>query len=237
MDSIKALLNEHSDRYPEFDYYLPLIDKAVSDLVAHPDICIETCKSLLEGVSKSIIEKLPTNAHNRLALDDMKFDRLVKLALQQLKLNDNVVEDDFVNRCSSLANSLGNLRNTRGDISHGKGVPKLEQSTDKLSRLCVTMTESVLHYMLDAFFTIPEPEPEEPERLKYDDNQEFNEFLDDENPIDGMVSYSRALYDQYYEDYTIQLSDWEYNQELEESEEDEDDDQIGPLDDSTRLKT
>lgn len=83
----------------------------------------------------------------------------------------------------------------------------------------MTMTESVLHYMLDAFFAIPEPEPDEDERLKYDENQEFNQFLDDENPIDGMVSYSRALYDQYYEDYAIQLSDWEYNRELEEVEE------------------
>lgn len=214
MDSVKELVEKNLGKHPEFRYYLPLIEKAKTDLVAHPDICIETCKSLLEGISKSIIERLP-NPHSRPALDDLNFDKLVKLAVTELKFNNDVVEDDFVKRCVSLANSMGALRNARGDISHGKGVPKLANSDDKLSSLCLRMSESVLHYMLDAFFSIPEPTPIGEVRIEYNDNPEFNQYLDDENPLEGRVLYSRALYDQYYEDYLIHLSDYQYEQELE----------------------
>ena len=36
----------------------------------------------------------------------------------------------------------------------------------------------------------------------------FNEFLDEQYPLDGKPRYSRALYDQYSEDYEIQLQDF-----------------------------
>ncbi|EMI55091.1 abortive infection family protein [Rhodopirellula sallentina] len=215
MDTVKEIIEHQIGRFPEFAYYLPLIEKAKADLVEHPDICIETCKSLLEGISKSIIEKLP-NPHARPDLDKLEVGPLVKLAVTQLKVNNDIVEDDFLKRCSSLAYAMGALRNARGDISHGKGAPKLHQSDDKLSSLSLKMTASVLFYMLDAFFSIPDPEvaPVGEERIEYEDNPDFNQSLDDENPLDGRVLYSRALYDQYYEDYTIQLSDYQYEQEL-----------------------
>lgn len=219
MDSIKELIGRHNDKYPEFAYYLPLLEKAEAALTVHPDICIEICKSLLEGVSKSIIEKTPNPPHIRPELDK-KFDvdKIVKMAVNQLKYNNDVIEDAFLTRCSSLANAMGALRNARGDISHGKGVPKLENSDDKLAKLTLNMTESVLYYMLDAFFSLPTTDGEhdvDAEAIPYESNPDFNQSLDDEYPIDGRVLYSRALYDQYYKDYLIQLSDYQYEQELE----------------------
>lgn len=224
MDSIKELIGRHNDKYPEFVYYLPLLEKAEAALTVHPGICIEICKSLLEGVSKSIIEKTPNPPYIRPELDK-KFDvdKIVKMAVSQLKDNNDVIEDAFLTRCSSLANAMGALRNTRGDISHGKGVPKLEKSDDKLAKLTLNMTESVLYYMLDAFFSIPaavgehdvDAEAIEADAIPYESNPDFNQSLDDEYPIDGRVLYSRALYDQYYDDYLIQLSDYQYEQELE----------------------
>ncbi|MCJ8149485.1 abortive infection family protein [Shinella sedimenti] len=215
------LIVHHAGRYPEFRYYISLMKKAESYLSNQPDICIETCKSLLEGVSKSIIERLDTTA-KREELDKKDVGPLIKQAARLLKKADNVIEDDFVTRCSSLAHALGTLRNERGDISHGKAVPKTASSNDRLSALCLSMTENVLSYMLDAFYSIP-PEPSEHSQeidetvevepdlpiVSYDDNGDFNDWLDEKYPLpEGRLIYSSALYELYYEDYVIKLEEF-----------------------------
>jgi hypothetical protein len=114
---------------------------------------------------------------------------------------------------------LGTLRNERGDISHGKAVPKTAVSNDRLSALCMSMTENVICYMLDAFYSIPprpeemlveaaEPTPTLP-LVSYDDNADFNDWLDEQCPWpEGRLIYSSALYELYYEDYLIQLREF-----------------------------
>lgn len=227
MESVKELIRENSAQHPEFEYYLPLIDKAERNSLDHPDICIEVCKSLLEGISKSIVERISDN-HTRADLDKKEVGPLVKLAVKQLKQHDDVIEDDFVTRCTSMAVALGTLRNARGDISHGRGVPKGEQSNDKLALLSMQMSSGLLHYMLEALFAIlgdkeVPVEVEEPEEaldlevVEYEANPDFNAYLDEETPVPGRILYSLALYEQYYEDYLIQLSEYQYEQEVAES--------------------
>ena len=55
----------------------------------------------------------------------------------------------------------------------------------------------------------------EPELL-YDDNPEFNDHLDEQYPLDGTILYSKALFDQEFLDYEIQLSDYNIENELED---------------------
>lgn len=229
MRQVVELIVDNAGHYPEFRYYIKILKKAESDLSNHPDICIETCKSLLEGVSKSIIERLEPTA-KREDLDKRDVGPLIKQAARLLKKADNVIEDDFVTRCTSLAYALGTLRNERGDISHGKAVPKTASSNDRLSALCLSMTGNVLSYMLDAFYSIPqkveetlqdvdediEIEPDLPV-VSYDQNNDFNDWLDDKYPLpDGRLIYSSALYELYYEDYVIKLE--EYRKSLEGAE-------------------
>lgn len=143
------------------------------------------------------------------------------MAARLLRANDDVVEDNFVNRVSGLASSMGALRNARSDISHGRGVPKTQQSDDTLARLCLQMTDATAFYMLQSFFsrTTPpvlppaaEDDEEQAELLPggipdtpYEDNPDFNEELDRQYPLDGKLLYSDALYRLYYEDYLIEL--------------------------------
>lgn len=218
MKQAVELIVNNAERYPEFRYYISLMKKAERNLSNQPDICIETCKSLLEGISKSIIERLDAAAI-REDLDRKDVGPLIKQAARLLRKADNVIEDDFVTRCSSVAHALGTLRNERGDISHGKAVPKTAFSNDRLSALCMSMSENVLCYMLDAFYGIPsysEIRSEEPPQLgeldpyypvvSYDDNADFNDWLDEKYPLpDGRLIYSSALHELYYEDYLIQL--------------------------------
>jgi len=223
------LIIQNAGRFPEFRYYISIMKKAERNLSNQPDICIETCKSVLEGVSKSIIERLDQTA-NREVLDNKEVGPLIKQAARLLKQNENVIEDDFVSRCSSLAYALATLRNERGDISHGKAVPKSAQSNDSLSTLSMEMTDGIVFYMLDAFFRMSqlEPPPAEVEKspegdadtleiIPYEESEDFNLTLDEEYPLDGKLFYSFALYELYYEDYVIRLS--AYKDALEATEE------------------
>ena len=54
------------------------------------------------------------------------------------------------------------------------------------------------------------------EQVKYENNMEFNELLDTDKPWDDKLSYSKALYELYYEDYLIRLNDYkDSNEEIE----------------------
>ena len=217
MQRSSKLIQANQASFPDCAYYLPLFSKARRNVSKHPDICIETCKSLLEGISKTIILGLDTGAISS-DLDKKDVEPLVKSAAKLLKANDDVIEENFVNRVSGLAHSLGALRNARGDISHGKAVPKAKESSADFARLCLQMTDAMTYYMLQSFFAVNEPvaaiddEDEQPEllpggipKIEYDDNSEFNDELDGQYPLDGKLLYSDALYRLYYEDYIIEL--------------------------------
>lgn len=226
MDRVKDIIARNKHSFPEFEYYIGISEKAENNVSKHPDICLETCKALLEGISKSLLERLDPNV-TRQIVDNWGFKRLLKSAANLFAADGNVIEDHFVKVCSDLADALGNLRNARGDISHGRAAPKHDQSNERLSKLSLEMSAGLAYYLLDSFFVhaaIPKEEEPSEEYVEYDVNEDFNEFLDNENPIDGLVIYSRALHEQYYEEYLIQLSDYEYEKEVAEEELAKDDD-------------
>ena len=220
MQRSSKLIKANQAQFPDCAYYLPLFSKARRNVAAHPDICIETCKALLEGIAKTIILGLDATAV-REQIEKKDVEPLVKMAARLLRANDDVIEDNFVNRVSGLASSMGALRNARSDISHGRAVPKAQQSDETLARLCLQMTDATAFYMLQSFFnrTAPPVQPhvmgenEEAAELlpggipdtPYDNNPEFNEELDRQYPLDGKLLYSDALYRLYYEDYLIEL--------------------------------
>lgn len=226
MKTAAKLFIENADRYPEFRRYLSFVKKAESNRANQPDVCIEICKSLFEGISKSIIERLEPEA-TREELNKLEVGPLVKRAARALKKEDNIVEDDFVTRSVSFAYAMATLRNERGDISHGRGAPKEVSSTERLAQLALQMSEGIVAYMLDAFYALPIAKPVEApdeiereeesdlEELEYEENPEFNNYLDVKTPTDGKPLYSLAVYELYYEDYLLQLD--EYRGQMEDA--------------------
>jgi len=213
------LIQANAGQFPDCAYYLALFSQARRNAGKHPDICIETCKSLLEGISKTIILNLDSTSSSD-DLDAKGVEPLVKSAAKLLRVNDDVIEDHFINRVGGLAHALGALRNARGDISHGKAVPKLYNSSDHFARLCLQMTDAVCFYMLKSYFEASKALPadedggDKPEAsvlpgglpdLAYEDNPDFNEDLDQRYPLEGKLVYSDALYRLFYEDYVIEL--------------------------------
>jgi hypothetical protein len=47
----------------------------------------------------------------------------------------------------------------------------------------------------------------------YEENSLFNEQLDEANPLPGKLRFSKALYDQYPEDYVIRLKEYDDEQD------------------------
>lgn len=210
MQSVKELIERYAGQNAEFLYYIPIIEKAERNEIDHPDITIECCSSLFQGISKSIVHRLDANC-NKEAFEGESLSAQVRRALVCLKENDDVVEDDFVRRGVSLALAIGVLRNARGDISHGRAVPKELQSDRSLARLVLNCSEALLRYILASFFALQQ-RPDE--QIPYDANPDFNDALDEQYDLGGKPLYSLALYQQYYEDYLIRLEAYRDEQEV-----------------------
>lgn len=227
MEPAIKIIVENATDFPEFRYYIRLMKKAELNLVSQPDICIEICKSLIEGISKSVILELHPAA-DRNKLNKMDVSPLAKWACQLLRQDNTIIEDEFVRRVAAVADFLGVLRNERGDISHGKPVPKPVQSDDKLAAVIFQVSGGLLTYMLDGFFTVkrlilaasplkpgPQQRPHDDEsaqdlqQIDYDAYQDFNNWLDEQYPYDGKLTYSFALHSLYYEDYLVRLESYQ----------------------------
>ena len=219
MERVSQLIKGELERFPDCEYYLAIINEAESNVSTHPDICIETCKSLLEGISKTVLARTQKNLTTH-HIENLKFVPVVTKAMHDLRDNDDVIEDDFKSKVVEMMRALGTLRNHRSDISHGRGVPKIKQSSESLALLTLHTTEAIAFYMLEAYFALPIESklPEESElpdveeelpggipKIDYADNSDFNDELDGQYPLDGKMLYSDALYRLYYEDYVIEL--------------------------------
>ncbi|MEI7563451.1 MAG: hypothetical protein WCJ39_07610 [bacterium] len=49
MENTRKIILDNIDHFPEFQYYADvLITKIEENEIIHPDICVESCKSLIE---------------------------------------------------------------------------------------------------------------------------------------------------------------------------------------------
>ena len=177
------------------DYYLSLCDVAEKYIDEKPDITIETCKSIIEGISKLTIHLLKQEPIHRLNSSD--FDQLFKDALKAIdqKSDRNFSFDkDAVNRFGSAIHHLGRIRNHHGDISHGRASLKHQTNDADLAELIIGFTDSIGTYMLRKLEQLGHFASDE--GIEYDTNEDFNYALDESYPIEGNLSFSRALFDQ-----------------------------------------
>jgi len=157
MQLVRSLISANNDKYEHFAYTETVIDVIENHVTSQPDICIESCKSLIEGVSKTIIKRLDNTASDA-DLKDMDVMPLFKRAARKLAEYDETLELDFINRTGSLIENFGKIRNARGDISHGRAAPKEDVSSPQFSNLVARVTEALAFYVLDHFFRLDLPD-------------------------------------------------------------------------------
>ncbi len=207
MKQTKEILNILESRYNNIDYYQTIIQKIEENVESHPDICIESCKALLEGLSKFIWKQIDIT-YDALVADKMDFHPVVRQAMTKLADFNEDIELDFVNKVNKLIVSIGEVRNKRGDISHGKLSPKEYFSDSQFAHLVMNITDNMLFYVLHSFSKVSLIK-----ELEYEDHPEFNEWLDDKNPM-GNLSYSKALFDQDQVAYEEELENYLEDEEI-----------------------
>lgn len=182
------------------EYYQSHFDLVEDYIDEKPDITIETCKALIEGISKlslHLLNQEPLDSHN-----DEKFQTLVKRALTELQKGRGFSDADLCKRLSGVVHYIGEVRNEHCDIGHGRASLKDQVNDADFADLIVGITDSICTYMLRRLDMLAE------KVIEYDDHPEFNAFLDEQYQLPGKILYSIALFNQEPETYEIELADF-----------------------------
>lgn len=190
MKQTTNILNKLEGQYFNIDYYHTIVEKIEKNVVENPDIAIESCKSLFEGLGKFIILNIDKSLSFDV-VDGFKYKRAITKAVDLLEKQDLEFESDFAKKLLEVLDIIGSIRNDRGDVSHGRLSPKPIQSTSEFSNSIMTLTDSFASYLLISFSKIPKEK-----KVEFEDYPDFNEKLDSEYQVGLLKSYSKALYDQ-----------------------------------------
>ena len=89
------------------EYYESLFDVVDTYIEEKPDITIETCKSIIEGISKLTLHVLKQEPLHKLE-KSTDFQHLFKIAPKELQINGyNSLERDLTNRLGSVVHRIG----------------------------------------------------------------------------------------------------------------------------------
>lgn len=187
MEKTRNVIMSHIDKFQEFNYYLNILDKIDENIQVMPDVSIECCKALFDGISKTILDKFNISYVENTDTSSS----LLKKVFKQIN-NEDDISKEFVQISHIFIVRVNELRNERGDISHGKAVPKENNSDKYLAGSIVGISDNIISYILSRYFEYDLLELEE---IKYENNINFNEYLDSEFYIEGVI-YSKALFDQ-----------------------------------------
>lgn len=204
MNRLEKIIQKNLLKHKSFEEYFKMIKVVRDNRDVNPDISIESCKALIEGISKTIIFNLD-KSYSIAKIDNYDLPKLFKESIKLLSLNCEDIEGDFVMRFSTIIQVLGEIRNKRGDISHGRMAPKQVNSSSKFASTICYMTESILYYILEHYFAL---NLELDSGLEYEVMEAYNDWLDEsvEFPIEK-VKYSKMLFKYDYDSYENRYSD------------------------------
>lgn len=204
-------IRENIERIPSLTPFLDHVDVIEKNVCSNPTLCVETCKSLIEGICKTIL------ANKNLSVStDIAFNVLVKNTVNAILNVDETYREDIAElgrRVASVSQKLSELRNKAGFVSHGMDVlnPRL---TETLSTFSYKITDTIGGFILSCYNNNRVVSTDH--RIHFEDCKLFNEYFDELNPIPiGFVkiSASLALFEQDYEAYKAEyfayLSDLE----------------------------
>ncbi|SHE89525.1 abortive infection family protein [Dysgonomonas macrotermitis] len=184
---------------PSFNTFEMHIATIENNIEANPSLCIETCKSLIEGICKTILTNKALTYK-----EDGKFQELVKQTMNSMVISSDCYKDELcelARRIASVAQKIAEIRNNSGFASHSQDIKAISVNLT-LSLFIYKITDVIGGFILHYYITHNNPKKDN--RIHFEDCQEFNEYFDEENPFAiGLLtlSSSEALYRQDYEAY------------------------------------
>ncbi len=192
-------IKEYIHKMPSFNTFEMHIATIENNIEANPSLCIETCKSLIEGICKTILTNKALTYK-----EDGKFQELVKQTMNSMVISSDCYKDELcelARRIASVAQKIAEIRNNSGFASHSQDIKAISVNLT-LSLFIYKITDVIGGFILHYYITHNNPKKDN--RIHFEDCQEFNEYFDEENPFAiGLLtlSSSEALYRQDYEAY------------------------------------
>ncbi len=204
MDKLRREILSITKRKPEIGlvYYNELLDIIDDYHDSKPDTSVETCKAIIEGISKLIIHKIDGV---QIHILDKKwgFEKLVTRAFTLISRNNSELNEGLVKQLLQVFKFINKDRNDHCDIGHGRASVKEQKNCSDYSRMIAGITESTAIYLLKKFNeSVVAEDVYESEQM-----QDFNMWLDNsiENFPIKAERYSKLLYqtdkEQYYAIY------------------------------------
>lgn len=174
MDKLKSIIEQHSRWQPLTDYVRRIEGYRDADFA----LCIENAKSLLESIAKEICTQRTQGYSN-----GDSTNKMLKLAFACMGYGDTETTQQIGRAIANIGQQMGNLRNEIGPTSHGKPLSELETRKDAINKVSsdflLDSTELIACLLIQLFETEFPRKLEEIETIVYNDNEEFNDYLDE----------------------------------------------------------
>ncbi|WP_217948693.1 abortive infection family protein [Bacteroides acidifaciens] len=183
-------IRKYINQTPSFNYFETHISTIEKTVETNPALCIETCKSLVESICKTIL------ANQNIEHDNYgQFQALVKQTINCLIDANECYKDDLcelARRIASVSQKLAEIRNISGFASHGQDINHISMSTT-MSLLAYKITDVlggfIIHYYINHA-------SKRDSRIHYEDCQEFNELIND-----NLEQQAQALFKAWFVDF------------------------------------
>lgn len=175
MERLKNVIDQYG-RWSNLAIYTNRIEGHLSTDFSH---AVENAKALLESIGKEICSSKGVELGATPSTNSVMKKAFTAIGYP----NENMVTQ-ISTALATIGQQMGNLRNEIGITSHGKGLEELKARNDNIDEL--TKQFLVDTTVIVAAFLIRAYENENPrmatapvdDKLLYNDNESFNEFLD-----------------------------------------------------------
>ena len=228
MELTKSTILTSRDKISGLEGYLVIISKIEANTHINPDIAIESCKSLIEGLCLKALsllsdkyissKKVQSKCENSLPyLINISFDEvftkfveskltetLSKLVIEtatEIKFL-GISKERIKKQAVEVVGKISAIRNERGDISHGRSYPKTIESNIALAKSIVSITDGICSFMIHEIASQYELKLKEVSKLDYIELSGFNDWLDEKHAILSVkLDFSKLLYENAYDKY------------------------------------
>jgi len=228
MELTKQAIQKHKQYIEGLEGYTIMASEIEDNVTLNPDISIEACKSLIEGLCKKALELLSNEYQTTKSIRkncDNNFPFLVKQAFENIYRNKFEIDihnalykvirskvkiDKFINSGADVVFEntkeailkISVIRDNRGDICHGRIYPKVDESEVHLAKSIASITDGICSFMINEFSAQYSELDLSAKKLIYENFTDFNEWLDNKhNVLSVKVDFSKLLYQNAYDKY------------------------------------